>query len=121
MKYALLCPPKLKEWSADSGQVTEQSALDILLALLHFGYELGRLSEFGESLPEMVVTLPSAAYQSLALAAKHSQYKSCEEGLHPESGLPYFIFDYSKVSSYGPAFKLCVQQGCESGIMEIKN
>jgi hypothetical protein len=121
MKYALLSPPKLKTWSADSGETAEQSTLDILLALLHFGYELGRLGEFGESLPEMVVTLPSAAYQALALAAKHSQYKSCAEGLHPESGLPYFMFDYSKVSSYGPAFKLVVQQGCESGALEIKN
>jgi hypothetical protein len=121
MKYALIAPPKLKEWSADSGQVTEQSSLDLLLSLLHFGYELGRLSEFGESLPEMVVTLPSAAYQALALAAKHSQYKSCAEGIHPESGLPYFLFDYSTVSSYGPAFKLVVQQGVESGLIETKN
>ena len=113
---------KVQTFDADSGQRTEQSALDMLMMLLHIGYDIGQASEFGGSSPELLVTVPVTVFERLHDAAKHSQFKACRDGENPNSGLPFFEYDYRLSDSrFNPAFRLIVQQGCESGKIEIKN
>jgi len=112
---------KVKEWDADGGKCQESTALDTLMQLLHMCYDIGQFSEYGESIPEIVVTLPASAFSRLSEAALHGQFKATHSGEHAISGLPWLKYDYSQAYSSGPCFSLVIQQGVETAPTEIRN
>jgi len=110
---------KLITYNIDGGAMTEQSSLDLLMEILNTSFDIGKHAEFGESVPEICITVPAASYHRLQEAAKYSQYRSCYSGEHAVSGLPFFKYDYSKLSVTGPCFVLIVQQGVGTAATEV--